>query len=181
MGLPIVIAANGRGLPIVEATNGYGMPVTIAENGFGLPVVYTDNGRGLPVVTSDPDASVVIGDWVAGPNATYTTDGTRARATQDTGSNPRISKQVTGLTPGVTYRVVTNVYIGTSNSVFWRVSLTQGLINGDLVNDGPYTVDTPINVTFVAPASGEVYMGPIGVIGTGGFVETDQNFTLTRA
>lgn len=43
MGIPVIIASNGRGFPVRQVESG--APVmTIAENGRGAPIVLSDNG-----------------------------------------------------------------------------------------------------------------------------------------
>lgn len=126
-----------------------------------------------------PKPAITIGTWTEGANTDLSIASNRARATCIAGSNPRISRLVTGLTSGATYRVQTNIYIGTmNNGVLWRVSATQNLNAGDYYNMSPALVDTPIDASFIAPVSGEVYMGVVGVGGTGLYAETDETFTL---
>lgn len=122
----------------------------------------------------------LVGGWAAGVNSVYSTSGGRARATASGGSNPRISKLAVNLEPTVTYRVVTNVYVGTGTGVIWRVSSTQNLDAGDYFNSATFAADTPIDITFEAPAGGEVYIGIVGVGISGTFAETDEVFSLTR-
>ena len=47
-GLPISIAANGRGLPVQRSVNGFGLAVTVVAAG-GLPVVDAGSGLGTGI------------------------------------------------------------------------------------------------------------------------------------
>lgn len=123
---------------------------------------------------------IVIGDWVAGTNSVLSIAAGRARATAVGVNNPRISKQVTGLTPGNTYRIQSNVYQGTaSGNQFFRVSDTQDLTLGDYMNVA-FATGGAVDHTFVTPAGGMVYIGIVAICDADGkYSETDENFTLT--
>lgn len=178
--LPVVNATSGWRLPVTPgAANG--KPVTVGSR--GVPVVVVPRG-GIPVVDISGMLSLGpnIGDWAAGASTELSIQNDRARATCISGSNPRISVLVTGLEPSAVYDFQTNIYPETMlNGVLWRVSATQNLDTGDYYNMSPVLVDTLVNGSFTAPASGEVYMGIVGVGGTGQFCETDETFTLTKA
>lgn len=121
-------------------------------------------------------------DWAAGTNTgPPTVANGRARATLTGASNPRISRRVSGLTEAATYRVQSNVYLGTATQCFYRVSATQTLSAGDYLALGGFTEDTAVNSTFTAPAGGVVYIGVVGLTsGPDQYVETDDHFDLSR-
>lgn len=127
-------------------------------------------------------APLTIGDWTAGTNTTLSLTESRARATAS-GGNPffwmsiRISREVSNLQSGETYRVVSNIYQETaSGDTFFRVSSTQNLTTGDIVNNRA-SGDRAINETFVAP-SDTVFIGIVAVALSGQFAETDLNFEI---
>jgi hypothetical protein len=121
-----------------------------------------------------------IGAWTAGASTTLSVADGRARATR-AGDNPRIYRIVSGLTSGVQYRITSRMYKGTvSGDIFFRVA------------DGPNVmptyaqqqdnVDVDVNVTFVAPSGGIVYVGLVAVSNTNGqYAETDETFSLRVA
>lgn len=123
-----------------------------------------------------------VEDWAAGSAGTaLNLSNSLARATITSGSNPRISRRVTGLVDGATYRVQSTVYKGTSTQVFFRVSATQALTAGDYLALGGFAADTVVNSTFVAPVGGVVFVGIVGSTTTiGQFVETSDHFDLSR-
>lgn len=122
-----------------------------------------------------------VGDWTAGTNTTLSIAASRARATAVGINNPRVSREVSGLAVGETYRVQSNVYQGTaSGNQFFRVSTTQNLTNGDYVNL-TFATGGAVDTTFVAPAGGLVYIGLVAICDTDGqFAETDETFVLTE-
>ena len=130
--------------------------------------------RGQGIVKGGP----VIEPWAAGTNTTLSTTPTRARATEN-GGNARISRRVSNLVPGATYRVQTNGYVDLAVSgAFFRVSADANLTLGDYMNVGAIGA---INDTFVADGSGVAYIGIVGVTDAPGeWVETDLTFTLSR-
>lgn len=183
-GVPVVIA--DRGFPVRPVESGAPL-LTVATNGFGAPIVI-DEVRGTPFVVEglppeegegEPEPELwTIGDWTAGDATTLSIAGGRARATR-AGGNPRISRQVSGLDEGVSYRVETTGYVGTAGSVFFRISADANLSSGDYVNIGGAGA---IDQTFTAPAGGTVYVGIVGVASEDGqYVETDEEFTFTLA
>lgn len=119
-----------------------------------------------------------IGPWVAGTDTTLSETVDRARATS-TGGNARISREVSGLVEGATYRLVTNAYASPGvPTVFVRVDTEPNLGSGSyLYQSGG---EEAINGTFVAPVGGLVYIGIVGVTTLGQYAETNLNFTLTQ-
>lgn len=134
---------------------------------------------GEPQVPPGPSWS--IGAWTAGTGTILSVAGGFARATRS-GGTPRISRQVTGLTPSATYRVQSNVYKRTSNgSLYFRVATTQNLTTADILGLGPSATDLVVDSTFVAPAGGECYIGIVHTATTDGqYAETDEDFILTE-
>jgi hypothetical protein len=134
-----------------------------------LPLLVAVLGRGL----SGP----VIGEWAAGNNTLLSIANGRARAIRR-GSNPRISRHVTRLAAGSTYRVRTRTYNGPGVSqVVFRVSATQNLTSGDYAQ---VNSTGEIDTTFTAPAGGSVYIGIVPVTGADDqYGETDETFALT--
>jgi hypothetical protein len=122
-----------------------------------------------------------IGPWAAGNNTSLSIANGRARGTITAGSNPRIRREVTNLQAGVAYRVQSNMYKGTtSGNIFFRVSSTANLTNGDYAQVAS-SADTSINTTFTAPSGGLVYIGVVGVTdAVGQYVETDETFALSK-
>lgn len=138
-------------------------------------------GIGLNPIKIQASQDVVIGPWTAGSNTTLSIAASRARATVVGVNNPRISREVSGLEEGATYRVVSNVYQGTaSGDQFFRVSDTQNLTLGDYMDVGIATGGA-VDDNFVAPVGGTVYIGLVAICDTEGqYAETDENFTLTK-
>lgn len=121
-----------------------------------------------------------VGDWEAGSNTVLSIAGDRARLTRNNG-NPRIKRQVTGLTPGQTYRVQTNGYLETATSLFFRIGYVTDpdLSFGNIKNIGGVG---PIDETFTAPADGIVNIGFVAVASNNTqYAETDANFVFSEA
>lgn len=135
-------------------------------------------GRGRVGAVAQIAPGIVIGPWMAGTSTTLTLGAGRARATEN-GGNARISRRVSGLTPGATYRVQSNGYPGPGvDTSFFRVASDANLTLGDYAQStGIATVDE----TFQAPVGGVVYIGVVGVTDAAGeYIETDYTFLLFR-
>lgn len=177
-GLPVIIATNGRGVPVTVVTNGRGLPVQTSVNGRGIPIVVKASG-GLPVQYVG-DGNLLNGlSWVAGLNTTLSIVGGRARATIGGGANPRIWKQVNGLTNGATYKLNGRMYIGTCSTVRLRISPNSGLPDGSIYELIDSVDHLFTNQTFVMSGT-TAYIGIVGISGAAGqYVEIDDAFSLT--
>lgn len=178
-GIPVVIAQNGRGVA-VKPVEAHAPCAVVAANGLGTPVVISDSGTpmivdGLEEEEDEPE----LGPWIAGSNTVMSIADGRVRAARSGGGNPRVSRHVTGLEPGYTYRVQSNTYAGPAvTSVFFRVSSTSDLTQGDYLDAA--AVGT-IDRTFQAPVSGEAYIGiAVATQANGEYGETDEIFVLQR-
>ncbi len=81
MGMPVVVAANGRGIPVTVSGNGFGVPCTLATNGYGVPVVQAAAGSaGMAVtgITFGPAAPAAPTLALTSPNTDTTPDFTLA-------------------------------------------------------------------------------------------------------
>lgn len=177
-GLPVIIATNGRGVPVTVVTNGLGVPIQTSTNGHGIPIVVKASG-GLPVQYVG-DVNLLAGlSWVPGANTTLSIAAGRARATIGAGANPRIWKQVDGLTIGATYHVAGTVYAGTqTGDIFFRVSSNSAIPDGN--NYGTNNATTfVVNADFVATAT-TLYVGFVAITSAPGqYAEIDDNFSMT--
>lgn len=114
--------------------------------------------------------------WIQGAGTTLSTAGGRARATKN-GSNPRIYKQATGLSIGVTYKFTGDVYHGTiTGTGFFRASTSVEIPDGNLASgDLDFTVT---NVTVVASAT-TMYIGIVGIATANGeYLEITDNLSM---
>lgn len=110
-----------------------------------------------------PGPSFIIEEWAPGVNTILTHVGDRARGQISGGANPRISKRITGLVAGVTYRWTYNIYEGTeTGNIITRASATQNLTVGDygqlISSFGEF-----VTLDFVAPVGGIAYLGWVSV------------------
>lgn len=85
------------------------------------------NTRSRGVAPAPPADILPVGvsstAWTAGLNTTMTfPTSTTVRCASSNGNNPRVVKQLSGLTIGVPYRVELNVTLVTANYVYFRVS-----------------------------------------------------------
>lgn len=121
--------------------------------------------------------------WVAGTDTVtpvVVTAG-NARCERLGANNPRISKQVTGLLVGATYRIDSVYTVGTAALTgYCRVSATANLTAPDYI-EMQVTVTGPYSMTFVAPPGGMVYVGVVlGSTANGNYCLTKDTFTITR-
>ena len=129
-----------------------------------------------PVV--DPNLLASL-SWVAGLNTTLSVAGGRARATIGGGANPRIWKNVTGLTNGATYKLNGRMYIGTCSTVRIRISPNSGLPDGSIYELIDSVDHLFTDVTFVMSGTA-MFIGIVGISGAAGqYAEIDDNFSLT--
>lgn len=137
----------------------------------------TDEGG--PAVPTGP----VIDVWVAGSNTVTPVPIAAGRAKcQRLGiDNPRISKQVSNLNVGKTYRMDTNHYVGTAiGNAYYRVSDTSGLWT-PTYGEHVRSITSTATITFVAPAGGLVFIGLVQIASTDDmYAETADTFTLTQ-
>lgn len=130
---------------------------------LGVRVSHRSSG-GAPV---DPNLLAPFA-WEAGTNTTMSTVGDFQRATAIGANNPRIYKHVTGLVNGATYLVTGTMNQGTMGaSVRFRVSTNVNLPDGNLTEQTGSGPGVTINDSFVAEASGECYVGIVGVAAGG--------------
>ena len=179
-GLPVIVASNGIGLPVTVVTTGRGIPIQTSTNGFGIPIVVKASG-GLPVQYVGVENLMEGLSWIAGVDTTLSIAGGKARATIGAGANPRIWKQVDGLTNGATYLLNGRMYIGTCSTVRLRASTSTAIPNGDLFELIDSVDHLFTNVSFVMSGT-TAYIGIVGISGAPGqYVEIDDNFSLTLA
>lgn len=116
--------------------------------------------------------------WTQGTNTVRTETASRVRATRK-GGNPRVVKQVSGLTVGHTYKFVHNFYAGTaSGDSFFRVSSNSDLTSSDY-GSSTMTASGLYETTFTA-ASGSVYYGLVVTAAADGqYAEAGLTYTLT--
>lgn len=115
--------------------------------------------------------------WVQGASTTMTIAGGRVRATR-AGGNPRVFKQVSGLSIGGTYKLTGNLYKGTqSGAMILRASETTEIPDGTLVSD---TESRVINNDFIASAA-TMFIGMVIIADTDGqYAEISENLSLVR-
>lgn len=117
--------------------------------------------------------------WVAGLNTTLSIAGGRARATIGGGANPRIWKNVAGLTNGATYKLNGRMYVGTCSTVRIRISPNTGLPDGSIYELIDSVDHLFTDVTFVMSGTA-MFIGIVGISGGAGqFCEIDDAFSLT--
>ncbi|PSH64666.1 hypothetical protein [Phyllobacterium sophorae] len=126
----------------------------------------------------DPNLMAPL-SWVAGADTTLSIAGGRARATIGAGSNPRIWKQVAGLTNGATYKLNGRMYVGTCSTVRLRITPDTGLPNGSIYELIDSVDHLFTEQTFVMSGTA-MFIGIVGISGAAGqYVEIDDNFSLT--
>ena len=119
--------------------------------------------------------------WVAGANTTLTIAGGKARATIGGGTNPRIWKNVTGLTNGATYKLNGRMYIDTCSTVRIRITPDTGLPNGSIYELIDSLDHLFTDQTFVMSGTA-MFIGIVGISSAPGqYVQIDDNFSLTAA
>ena len=125
---------------------------------------------------------IVYGAWFQGTNTLLSVAGGRARATSVGVSNPRISRHVTGLISGVTYSVTLHLFIGTiPNNMYARISADEELTLDDYGIGYTASNDATAVIQFVAPVSGDVYIGIVAVSSADGqYAEVDDIITVVR-
>lgn len=115
--------------------------------------------------------------WIQGSNTTMSIANGRVQAAFN-GGNPRAYKQVDGLVIGRNYRVSGKIYQGVgAQNMFFRVGTAADIPAGDAFQVQSIA-DVTINDTFTAPAA-TLFIGVVGIRGTGEHVAIDENFSLT--
>jgi len=113
-------------------------------------------------------------DWIQGSNTTMTISAGRVRATS-AGGNPRVFKNVAGLTVGRSYKAKGNIYQGTgTENMFLRASEAAGIPDGTLFTAN---TDSFVNGDFTATAS-SMYIGLVAIKTAGQYAEIDEAFAL---
>lgn len=134
-------------------------------------------GPGLIVMSyGDP---WTIGDWTAGDDTTMSNAGAvfRGTATDFETNNPRLVREISGLTSGESYVAAIANRGGSSVGMqhyFRANSSDPGIGSGDLFQQISSIDDDVVNVEFIAPADGQVYVGCVGVVsGNGQYIDVE--------
>lgn len=137
-----------------------------------------EDAEAEPEPEPEPDPNLLAAlPWVQGTNTTMSTVGGRVRALYS-GGNPRVYKHITGLTPG-NYRVRGSVWQGNAagRTYYFRVSTNSGLVDGNVYQEIFSGAEGALD-DIIAVAGTALYIGVVGVVFSGEYVEIDEDFEL---
>lgn len=125
---------------------------------------------------------LLYGAWYQGANTTMTITGGYVTSTAVGANNPRVSRPVTGLTPGTQYNVTLDVVSGNeAGNMYARISADAELTLGDYA-EFIMAQSQLVPLTFTAPSSGEVHIGLVSTCDGGGqFSQIGENFVVEPA
>lgn len=156
----------------------------VTSRGRVRGIVANTRSRGaapVPPASDTLPVGVTSTAWSAGGGTTMTfpTD-QRVRCASSAGGNPRVVKQLLGLTIGATYRVEMNITKETALELYFRIGNDPGIASGYFQTNWTTPISRDVSFDFV-PDQVTCYLGFIPIVsGAGQYSEGSKFIKVTK-